>query len=213
MKNYILFILTMITLSATCQTFGTTDDGKKVKLNADGTWEYLLDAKDESLETSNVYIGEKMLISGVREFVHQGDNSYSNGKAIDTYISIAKDDSKTLIIFWQETSDCFFFPSTTWTGNVILYLENGQTISLIDRNLNGHNKIQNGARTNYGSTTDLCQRFAAFYLTSSECLKLKSSNLSRISYKLTDPFQQGTIFMDIQSSGNTIMTQLKAIGR
>ena len=95
----------------------------------------------------------------------------------------------------------------------MIYLENGETIKLIDRGMKGHNKIENGYTSKYGSTYDLCQRYAAFYLTPTECQKLKNSKLSRVAYQLDDAFETGTLYMNIQKNTNTIKKQLTAIGR
>lgn len=206
-------LLTLLTVLSTLTVFGqgnaTTDDGKRINLNPNGTWEYV----DESVTqrpTSSVFVGGKKLSAGERTVVHT-EESYDG---LTTSISIAKDGEKTLIIFWQESEDKNMnFFNWLWTGTVTLYLESGETISLTDRNMKGQNKITNGHTSSYGSKSDLYQRFSAYYLTPTECLKLKKSNLSQVAYKTTSSFEEGTTYLEITENSDTIKEQLLAIKR
>jgi len=208
MKKLLISILTLLAyLSALGQINATTDDGKKVILNSDRTWEYV-EETIFSRPTSSVFFGGKKLTSGVKTTVH------NNQFGFETSISVAKDGEKTIIIFWQETtSSQMNFFNWLWTGTVILYLENGETISLLDRNMKGQNKITNGQTSSYGTKSNLYQRFAAFYLTPSECIKLKKSNLSQVAYRTTDISESGTTYLEITENNDTIREQLLAIKR
>ena len=128
-------ILLLMTMRVFGQDFATTDEGKRVKLNHDGTWEYV--GKDSATpETEYVYMGGKPLVAGKTEIIHE--EKYG----MTTSVTIAKNEEKTIIIFWQTTSDQNMnFFNRLWTGKVLLYLENGETISLIDRNMKGQNII------------------------------------------------------------------------
>lgn len=208
MKKKLLTILTVLsTLTSFGQGNATTDDGKKIKLNPNGTWEYIKETTS-GRPTSYVFIGGKKLISGVKTAVHNEKYGF------ETSISLVKDGEKTMIIFWQETteSEMNFF-NWLWTGTVILYLENGETISLVDRNLNGQNKITNGYTSSNGTKFDLYQRFATYYLTPAECLKLKKSNLSQIAYNTTDVSESGTTYLEITENKGTVTEQLNSIKR
>lgn len=208
MKKKFLIILAIVSsLTVLGQDYATTDDGRKAKLNSDGTWEYVQETSTYR-PTSSVFVGGKKLISGERTIVH------SEEYGLTTSISIAKDGEKTLIIFWQETTDNQMnFFNWLWTGTVMLYLENGETISLLDRNKKGQNKITNGHISSYGSKSDLYQRFSAYYLTPSESLKLKKSNVSQVAYKTTSSFEKGTTYLEITDNSDTIKEQLLAIKR
>ena len=202
-------LLTIFTILATLTAFGqgtaTTDDGAKVNLNSDGTWEYFEEAIT-SRPTTSVFVGGKKLTSGEKTVVH------TENYGLTTSISIAKDGEKTLIIFWQESTnkDMNFF-NWLWTGTVILYSESGDAITLTDRNMKGQNKITNGHTSSYGSKSDLYQRFSAYYLTPAECIKLKRSNLSQVAYKTTSSFEEGTTYIEITDNNDTIKEQLLAI--
>lgn len=207
MKKKLLTILTVLsTLTVFGQGNATTDDGKKVKLNPNGTWEYVDEATYRPI--SSVFVGGKKLIAGERTVVHTKEHG------LTTSISIAKDREKTLIIFWQESGDnSMNFFNWLWTGTVMLYLESGETISLTDRNMKGQNKIANGHTSSNGSKSDLYQRFAEYYLTPSECIKLKKSNLSQVAYKTTSSFEEGTTYLEITVNSDTIKEQLLSIKR
>lgn len=208
MKKQLLTILTVLaTLTAFGQGNATTDDGKKVKLNSDGTWEYVEEANTYR-PTSSVFVGGKKLTAGKRTVVHTEEYG------LTTSISIAKDGEKTLIIFWQESTDeSMNFFNWLWTGTVMLYLESGETISLTDRNMKGQNIITNGHTSSYGSKSDLYQRFSTYYLTPAECLKLKKSKLSQVAYKTTSSSEEGTTYLEITDNNDTIKEQLLAIKR
>lgn len=204
-------LITILTVLATFTVFGqgnaTTDDGKRVTLNPNGTWNYV-DEITSYRPTSSVFVGGKRLIAGERTVVHKEEYG------ITTSISVAKDGEKTLIVFWQETLDYQMnFFNWLWTGTVMLYLESGETISLLDRNMKGHNKISDGYVSSYGSKSDLYQRYAAYYLAPNECIKLKRSNLAQIAYKTNSSFEEGTTFLGITDNSDTIKEQLLAIKR
>lgn len=208
MKKKLFTILTVLsTLTVFGQENATTDDGKKVKLNSNGTWKYV-EEETTYRPTSSVFVGGKKLTAGEKTIVHTEEFG------LTTSISVAKEAEKTMIIFWQETTDNKMnFFNELWTGTIILYLENGETISLLDRNKKGQNKITNGHTSSYGSKSDLFQRFSAYYLTPAECLKLKQSNLSQVSYKTTSTFEEGTTYLEITDNVDTIKEQLLAIKR
>lgn len=207
MKFFIYSLFFLIPLISVSQEYATTDDGQRIKLNKDGTWE-VIETTQQYRTTSTVFVGGKKLISGEKTIIHQEKYGFT------TSISVAKDGGKTRIIFWQETTDDKMnFFNELWKGTIILYLENGETISFIDRNMKGQNKITNGHTSKYGSKSDLYQRFASYYITPSECIKLKSSDLSQIAYKTTSSFETGTTYLEVSQNSNTIKEQLLAIKR
>ena len=95
----------------------------------------------------------------------------------------------------------------------MLYLENGETISLLDRNRKGQNKITNGQTEYTVIKRDLYQRFSLYYLTPSECTKLKKSNLSQIAYKTTNMSESGTTYLEVTINSDTVKEQLLSIKR
>jgi hypothetical protein len=201
----IVFLFPISQLSG--QFYAVTDDGKKVILHSDGTWSYILSGTNPEL-ISSVFFGGRKLTSGVRTSVAKESNG------LETSISIAKDAEKTMIIFWQETTDFKMnFFNELWEGTVIMYLENGETISLVDRGIKGQNTINDGFETSYGGKLKLYQRYSAYYLTPSECIKLKKSSLSQIAYSINSGFDKGAIFMQVTQNFYTIRDQLFAINR
>lgn len=208
MSKYILAIAAIIyAFTLTGQAKATTDAGEKVLLNSDGTWEYI--ERSPTNQTSSVFVGGKNLTSGVKTTVHY--DSYGFG--LETSVSLAKEGDRTLIIFWQETTESSMnFHNWLWTGNVVLYLDNNETVTLVDRNFKGQNKIANGNKGGFGSS-DLYQRFSCYYLTPSECLKLKKSNLSQIAYQTTDMSESGTTYLRLTENTDTAKAQLAALKR
>ena len=157
--------------------------------------------------TSSLSIGGRRLLAGGKTVI----NNENGGLA--TYVTVAKDGEKTLIMFWQESGDSHMsFFNWNWVGTVYLYLGNGEIISLTDRNMHGQNKIPNGKIDKYDMKSDLYQRFSGHYLTMSECQKLKRSNLARISYRTTEE-EQSNIRLDVTENPDAISEQLLAIGR
>ena len=208
MKQKLITILIIFTsVFVFGQDKATTTDGKTVLLYDDGTWQFVAEV-DTFRPVSSVFVGGKKLTAGEKTVVHTEEYG------LTTSISIAKESEKTLIIFWQETTeDKMNFFNELWTGTVVMYLENGETISLMDRNKKGQNKITNGHTSSYGSKSNLYQRFSAYYLTPNERLNLKQNNLSQIAYRTTSSFEEGTTYLEITENGDTIKEQLLAIKR
>ncbi len=209
MKRHLLTILlAVLAFNAIGQINAVTDTGKKVILWSDGTWEYQQESNPIQ-STSTVHFNGKKLISGEMTWVC-GEASFDDLK---TLISVAKDGDKTIIIFWQETTYPHInYSNELWKGTVTLFLENGETISLLDRGLKGQNKIPNGYKSGF-STKDLYQRWSAYYLTPAECSKLKRSRLSQIAHQTTEISEHGTTYLIVTENNFTIKEQLLAIGR
>jgi hypothetical protein len=221
MKKYILALFAvMSSMTVFGQEIATTEEGKKVSLHPDGTWEYIVSANEDAVETttteepqaevhrptSSVFLGGKRLLAGNKTIINSEDNS------LITSVTLAKDGNQTLIMFWQESDDDrMSFFHWNWTGTVYLFLENGETISLTDRNMHGQNKIPNGKLGNYQTKYDVYQRFSGHYLTLSECQKLKRSNLIQVAYRTTE--EEPTIRLQVTENQNTLREQLLDIGR
>jgi hypothetical protein len=213
----IIFVFSILT-ELKSQTHAVTAEGKEVLLKEDGTWEYNSEPKIIQ-QTSSVYIKGKKLISGEKTLVYTGDLGLAHPEykldtdgGINTSISIAKDKDKILIIFWQEsTDDSFYFEKSTWNGTVIVYLENGETITLTDRNIKGLNRIPNGYKSPKHYIKDLYQRYSVHYLTKKECLKLKKSKVVNISYSTNSEGENGSILLDLNENYETIKEQLLAL--
>ena len=161
--------------------------------------------------TSYVTVDGKRLVSGEKTQIHPSNDSFDE---MTTFVTIAKENEKTMIIFWQESKNKHMnFFNEVWKGTVYIYLENGETIALVDRNKKGQNKIKNGQTSPYGYQSDLYQRFSAYYITPSECQKLKNSNVVQISYRTSSSFEEGTTFMQLTQNSDTFREQLLAIKR
>lgn len=163
--------------------------------------------QEENRPTSSVYIGGRRLLAGAKTVINSEDED------LVTSVTLAKDGDRTLIMFWQESGDNrMSFFNWNWTGTVYLFLENGETISLTDRNMHGQNKIPNGKIGKYDMKSDLYQRFSGHYLTMAECQKLKRSNLSQLAYRTTEEVRS-TIRLNISENPDTLREQLLAIKR
>lgn len=129
-----------------------------------------------------------------------------NGITVETRVYIESENDKTKIVFWQETNNGFFFNQTNWDGKVLLQLDNGEQITLIDHNMNGHHK-QNGAYISGYFVPDLYQRYSSYYLTDLECQKLKENNLVRVTYHLDDEYDTREQVMDFGKDQLSLRSQ------
>jgi hypothetical protein len=55
MKYTLILCLLLAPTVLFCQVMGTTDDGKRVKLNGNGTWEYIIEKSDSASVSSGNY--------------------------------------------------------------------------------------------------------------------------------------------------------------
>lgn len=165
---------------------------------------YLNETKNDEEIKSNlkeyVFLNGKKLLSGQKTLINSEDSNFK------TSISIVKKENQKMIVFWQESTDRNFnFFNELWVGKVILYLKNGNTITLIDRNLKGHNKLIEVDNTiNY-------QRYSIYYLTPIESMKLKESDLIQVSYKTNSTFENGTTYLKVTCNFETIKEQISML--
>ena len=207
MSNYKIILFAILSLSskiAFSQITATTEFGKKVILYSNGTWEYN-NVKNENYSNpqNHIMLNDKRLISGETTVIHGKNSLYGSSSEIITSVTVAKDNDKTLILIWQEVE---FFPLELWDGNVKLYLEDNSIITLIDRNIKGKNTIKGGAIND-----EVNQIFAVYYLSAQDRLKLKKSNLSRITYRTK--WENSTQIIDVNQNYNTLKEQLLEINR
>ena len=190
MKNYKTFILLFFlicTITLKAQRLATTDEGERVSLNPDGTWNLITDTTKESI--SYTYLNGVKYQSGIPVYI---SNNIS--------VSIIKKPGQTMIMFWEDTDEQINFFKWLWNGPATIYLSNGTSINLTDRKMYGKH-IDNG---NY-------KRYACYYLTSEECNKLKSFNISRISYFVEELEGRNNHLIDILQNTSTLKNQLKAL--
>lgn len=194
MKLYLILFLFLISNKLFSQIRGTTENGENVILYSNGTWEYKESNNSEYAENNYIFLNDKRLVAGQTEIINT-----NSCVPLDCSISvtIAKDGGKTFIIFWQEV---VFIPLKLWNGNVKLYLADNSIITLIDRNIKGENKLSG----------DINQTFAAYNLSSSDIIKLKKSNLSRVTYTDDD---KSTIVIEVNENSETVINQLYQINR
>ncbi len=204
-KYTIMLLVLLSSLTATAQKYATTEDGERVILYENRTWE-LIDLNKSSL--SYIYMGQEKLMSGERELVFEGQFNSTM-----TYIQLAKKEKQKVIIFWEESD--FQFQEGLWTNDALLFLEDGNTIKLIDRNIKGTNIIKDGhveeTLTGFSIKQDLHQRYILFYLSISDCEKLKKSDISSISYIETIKLQEGRKIMSFNKNQSTCKRQLNAL--
>ena len=204
-KYTIMLLVLLSSLTATAQKYATTEDGERVILYENRTWE-LIDLNKSSL--SYIYMGQEKLMSGERELVFEGQFNSTM-----TYIQLAKKEKQKVIIFWEESD--FQFQEGLWTNDALLFLEDGNTIKLIDRNIKGTNIIKDAhveeTLTGFSIKQDLHQRYILFYLSISDCEKLKKSDISSISYIETIKLQEGRKIMSFNKNQSTCKRQLNAL--
>ena len=136
----------------------------------------------------------------------------NSGVTIETKIAIEKEGEQAKIVFWQETNNGFLFKKTNWIGRVMLELDNGEMITLIDRNLKGHSMHPGGYIAGY-FIPDIYQRHATYHLTDSECAKLKQRKLVSVAYQLDDEFEPTTKYLYVKDDQFALREQLEAIGK
>lgn len=137
------------------------------------------------------------------------DNS---GITIETKIVIEKENEQARIVFWQETTNGFLFKETNWMGQVSLELDNGDMVTLIDRNIKGHSMHPGGYIAGY-FIPDIYQRYVTYYLTDNECEKLKKHKLVNVAYQLDDKFEPTTKYLYVKDDQFAIREQLIVIGK
>lgn len=169
------------------QRLATTDKGERVILNDDGTWNFITDTTKKSI--SYTYLNGVEYQSGVPEYI---SNNIS--------VSIIKKTGQTMIMFWEDTDEQINFFKWLWNGPATIYLSNGSSINLTDRKMNGK-LIDNGSY----------KRYACYYLTTEECNKLKSYNISKISYFVEELEGTNNHLIDIIKNNSTLKDQLKAL--
>ncbi len=188
MKSHLLVLLFLISVTSLyAQQYATTDDGKRVVLNNDGTWKYI--ENNESSSTGYTYIGGEKYPSGQTEYITE-----------DISVTIIKKPGQTMILFWEDCDEQTSFFNWVWQGKVTIYLEGGSTIILNDRKINGINN-EDGKY----------QRYSCYYLTASECAALKKSSLARISYYIPDYGNNSVTYKTISMNESTLKTQLNAL--
>jgi hypothetical protein len=209
--KYFAFIILYISLALTpfaslSQTKAVTENGKDIIIYSDGTWEYQKTIKES--KTNYIFLNDKQLEAGEKTPIHGAyKNLLSESYTYDdevTYLQIAKDDQKTLMIFWQEKK---FFPVYTWQGTVKIYLEDNSIITLYDRGLNGKNTIKGSSMGD-----DLNRSFNIYYLSVQDRQKLKNSDIAKVVYA-DDEGRDGTQILNLSINADTAKKQLYSLGR
>ena len=103
-------------------------------------------------------------------------------------------------------------PVLNWKGDVILTLDNGETIRLKDSIMKGH-IMQPGAYTAGCIVPDLYQRYSAYFLSPEECEMLKQHSVMLVSYFLDDKYDKGVQYLEVDDSRQALKAQLVAIGK
>ena len=135
-----------------------------------------------------------------------------NGITVETRIVIEKEDGLAKIVFWQETRNGFFFRQANWTGNILLNLENGESMTLVDRNLKGHT-MHPGAHIAGYFVPDVYQRYSAYYLSDFQCEQLKNIKLLSFVYHEDDEFETEPKTIYVDDIGQNLKVQIQAIGK
>ena len=135
-----------------------------------------------------------------------------SGITIETQITVEKEGEYILITFWEETNNGFLFKNENWEGNVVIGLDNGKKIELIDRNMNGHEMLRGGYIAGY-FVPDLYQRYSSYFLSDAECKLLKNNEITNVAYQLDDEWGIQERFMTFGDKGFSLQNQLVAIGK
>ena len=123
-KTFILLFFLICTTTLKAQRLATTDEGERVSLNTDGTWNFITDTTKESI--SYTYLNGVKYQSGIPVYI---SNNIS--------VSIIKKPGQTMIMFWEDTDEQINFFKWLWNGTATIYLSNGSAINLTDRKMNG----------------------------------------------------------------------------
>lgn len=134
----------------------------------------------------------------------------ASGIVIETRIVIEKENTRTKIVFWQETENGFIFKNVNWKGDVTLLLDNGESLRLKDTKMKGH-LMQPGAYVAGIFVPDLYQRYAAYYLTSNECEMLKNHSVLLVSYSVDDKYDKDIHYLEINDTRQSLKAQLLAL--
>ena len=155
MKNLSLILLSLISYISFSQEIATTESGKKVILNKNGTYEYLKTTKiTENLLSSSDFKLENGRMSVVQKtcLIKNGDNK--NTEVIIT-VGCSEDKFKTMKI--EKINEMFNMineKSISATKNKYTY--NAKIIKLSYLNDSGtwHSTIEYTAQNDYGATKD-----------------------------------------------------------
>lgn len=213
-----IVILLSLTLNLNAQTI--TKDGKEVKLNDDGTWEYVKEKKP-SRNTKTLYIDDRRVESGGKDLIKQKNDNYDK-ESSSFSIAIDNQSNKVLMVFWQETTGIVMedVSGGYWSGPIYLYLENGNIIKLEDESfpktgINGTNIIEDGN----SQTSKIRQSYSAFFLSQKDIKQLKEGPIEQISYR-TVPLGLGGVSsstkkftgFQFEASKRAAMKQLRRLG-
>lgn len=183
----ILFFVASATSTINAQKTGYDEDGKKVLLNDDGTWEYV------STETKSV------------QHVYYGNERYPASESVKLTSSISArivdKNGRAMIVFIEKCNETVRFFDLHWSGNVYLYLNNDERILLLDRNITGIEE----------SDGDIF-RYSGHYLSGPECDKLRRYNIIRLQYTVEDNPQSKTFSKRVTIGSTAIKESLWALG-
>ncbi|PPK83788.1 hypothetical protein CLV84_4334 [Neolewinella xylanilytica] len=205
----------VVSLEIVAQVSATTEDGRKVLLNEDGSWEYtnhsFLGNRESNKNLSVVYL------DGIEFNVNNKVKVYGDSPLYgkDLFIQFGKSNGRKVIIFWQSLN---FNPrDEVWTGNVLLYTNNNKVLKFTDRNINGVEKREYKLQQVSGSSSPLFgtikntvyERYSVYYLTNSEIDILKQASIRKIVYKTNDPFNTHNNTVEITMNEFTAKFQLE----
>ena len=154
-------------------------------------------------ETSHIIIDGKRLVSGIKTVITSEPLIQLNTD-LAVSISVAKDETHTIIVFWNETRLNFPEP---WTGNITLYLENEENVILSDQGMRGRNKLEGGPGLNQYQT------YNAYYLSPADCAKLRRNKIDIVSFRSSGLNDDATHNIYVNNNKDAITKQLIAIGK
>lgn len=134
-----------------------------------------------------------------------------SGVTIETRIDVQKEGEKAKIIFWQETDNGFIFKDVSWKGDVVLHLENGETIRLKDTRMKGHYN-QPGAYIAGYFVPNHYERYSTYLLSNEQCFLLKKSSIMRVDYTLDSKDDKGLHHLEVNDHDQMLKSQLAAQG-
>ena len=134
-----------------------------------------------------------------------------SGITIETRIVLEKAGEQAKITFLQETENGFIFKNINWTGEVVLYLENGTKIHLEDSKMK-RQAVQLGGYIAGYYVANRYERYASYIMSVEECALLRQSSIKRVEYMLDDIYDKQKHYLDLQDQNQLLKAQLMAIG-
>lgn len=203
----LLILLATLPSLTLAQISATTEDGRKVLLYEDGTWDYVERRKDTG--TTYLQTDSKRMRAGVRE-----------GISDDIQLQVALDNGAPRLVMWTEDSGTCYRPKKF--GEATLFLGGSATIDLVDRGKTGSQTTTrveeervlgvDGEVIKSENEKSYCQTWGVYHLTDSEVQKLKETALVRVGINWESDVREENEIISVSENRWTLRRQIKALG-